>query len=82
MLVLKSDEHSLSFLRYQTSNDFLCNILSRVVQEFFKLETCEFVDDFIFSSYRYRVLLLKLVQFIILLKHIFDESSPTICHLI
>ena len=46
------------------------------------MEACELVDHFIFSSDRYRILLLKLVQFIFFLKHIFDESSSAVSHFV
>ena len=40
------------------------------------------MDHFIFSSNRYGVLRFKLVQFIFFLKHIFDESSSAVSHLV
>ena len=81
MLGLESHQDTLALLRYQTNNYFLCNILSRVVKEFFKLETCEFVYNLVFSSDRYRVLRFKLIQFILLFEHVFDEPPPAVSHL-
>ena len=40
------------------------------------------MDNFIFSSNRYGVLLFELVQFVLLFEHIFNESSPAISHLV
>ena len=40
------------------------------------------MDHFIFSSNRYGVLRFKLVQFVFFLKHIFDESSSAVSHLV
>lgn len=80
-LLLDRDQNSLSFSRNETSDHFLSHVLCRVVQELFKLEAREALDNLIFATDGLWVLLLKLIHSILFLVHVFDKTSASISHL-
>lgn len=72
MLAFNQYEDALAFFGNQASYNFLSNILSRVIEQFLKLQAREAMDDFIFTLDSDRVLSIELIQSSLFLEHVFD----------
>ena len=61
MLQLYLYQDSLSSLWNKTSNNFLCYVLGRVVEQLFELHAGEAMDHFVLAADSCRILVFKLI---------------------
>lgn len=80
--VLLFDHHEDAFplLRDQACDDFLSHVFRGIVEKLLELHAREALDDVFFAPDGRRVLTLELVQLVLFLEHIFDQSSTPIGH--